>query len=926
MRAIAQTADGYLWFATRDGLARFDGVHFVVFNKENSEGIGHDMFGALLADHRGRLWIATGSGLSCYEGGRFRRYTVRDGLPNDAIHSLLEDGNGNIWIGTWNGLAVFDGLRFHVFGTREGLLNTAISGLATDGQSGVWVGTFGGGLAHFADGRFVTYTKGNGLPSDVIETVLRDSTGELWIGTLKGFARATAPGRFEAIPEIPGRSIGAWEDQTSHVWAVTEDFTARLDRAKSPRFEREPELDTLNVETLFEDKEGSFWVGTAGHGVARYRRGAFTAFVDDKALDMNRGQVFFQDLRGRLWIGTSHGVSRIRDGHLVTLRTLGDVNIRAIAEDGKGRLWFGTEHGVSRLDRDHTRPVTAMPSEVHALYVDGNDRIWAGSPDGIAIWNNGRINRLTVRDGLPSNYVMAIIGDHNGGTWIGTTNGLAHISKSEVTVYTKAQGMLTDYVSSLYLDSEGVLWICTPSGLHRLKDGKINSFTFKDGLPADTVLHVLEDDDRRLWISSFRGIFRIDKEQLEDFAQKRIDRLNAVLYGTDDGMKSAVCTGFGTQAAGWRDHEGALWFPSEQGPVRVQPSGVGDLPPPPQANIESIAVDGQPIGSHAIGPDWRRAEFSFTAPTSVAPELVEFRYRMTGFENLWREIGGARQVTFTSLPHGSYRFDLQARRKGGTWNPLVASAVLRVQPHFYETWWFSLSVGFLGSLLLWFIHSRRLHHAEDRLGAVMRERTRLAQELHDTMLQSLSGTAMQVQAAVRHMSHGDSDTGVQQLNLALNHLEKAQADARRSIWDMQSPEEENRSLDESLRRACHQLCLDGPALAFESHGPLTRLAPDTKRQIFRVGVEAVANAVRHSGTDRIELSLVSGSGTMRLRVRDYGCGFHPSLWQSGLPGHWGVSGMNERARECGGQLMIHSEPSLGTIVELEVPVVTKSDR
>ena len=260
VRSIAQTPDGYLWFATRDGLARFDGVHFTVFNKENTEGIGHDMFGALLVDRHGRLWLATGSGLSCYEAGKFRRYTVPDGLPDDAIHSLLEDRNGNIWVGTWSGLAVFNGSQFRVFGTRDGLGNKAISALATDGRSGVWIGTIGGGLAHFVDGRFLTYRESNGLPSNVIESLLQDSTGELWVGTLRGFARATAAGRFEAVKELPGEAIVAWEDQASHIWASTENFTARLDRARSPRFQREPDLDKFTVATLFQDKEGSLWV------------------------------------------------------------------------------------------------------------------------------------------------------------------------------------------------------------------------------------------------------------------------------------------------------------------------------------------------------------------------------------------------------------------------------------------------------------------------------------------------------------------------------------------------------------------------------------------------------------------------------------------------------------------------------------------
>jgi ligand-binding sensor domain-containing protein len=238
VRSIAQTPDGYLWFGTRDGLARFDGVRFSIFRQETTPGIGHNMFGAMLVDHLGRLWIATGDGLSCYGHGGFKRYTEKDGLPANAVHTLLEDHSGKLWIGTWNGLAVFDGTHFRTLTKRDGLPANAIAGLAEDGNGGLWIGTYGGGVAHMVDGHFSLSTEKDGLPADFIQTIFRDHNGRLWVGTLKGAALLTSAGRFETVPSLPGKSICFYEDRNGTVWAATDKTFARLTSSGSV-FERQ---------------------------------------------------------------------------------------------------------------------------------------------------------------------------------------------------------------------------------------------------------------------------------------------------------------------------------------------------------------------------------------------------------------------------------------------------------------------------------------------------------------------------------------------------------------------------------------------------------------------------------------------------------------------------------------------------------------
>jgi len=926
VRSIAQTPDGYLWFATRDGLARFDGVKFSVYRKENTPGIGHTMLGALLVDHLGRLWIATGDGLSKFESGRFKRYSQSDGLPSNAIHSLLEDHTGKLWIGTWNGLASFDGRHFQTFSAKDGLPNQSISGLAEDGDGGLWVGTFGGGLAHLAGSHFRVLREQDGLPSNVVFSLLRDRSGRLWVGTLRGCAVLTSSGRFKPVQEVPGRTANLYEDRAGNVWAVSDKVFARLPDAPNATFrpERAPSPST-DVETVFEDREGTLWIGTTS-GAMRYRAGSFTSYTKDQGLASDSAQTIFEDSKGALWIGTDRGLNRWSHGTMQTVAgnpLLGDGLVNSLAEDDAGRLWVGTPKGVSRFDGQSWTQMRDIQVEVHVLYRDRSGRMWVGSPEGVLIWDHGKTSRLTQKDGLPGNYVMSIVEDRQGTVWLGTITGLARLDHGKITAFGTSDGLLSNYIQCLYSDEEGTLWIGTPSGLHRFRNGRFRAFTEAQGMYADNTLRVLEDNQRRFWLSSFRGIFQVGKDDLNALADGLKTHVTSFSYGPQDGIKSPMCAGLGRQPAGGKTSAGIIWFPTDQGVVSVDPARLARPDPPPVPVLDAMLIDGAAAVGAKVGPDIRRIEFSFTAPTSVAPESIEFRYRMQGFEDQWREAGTQRLISFTNLPPGNYRFAVSARRRSGEWSTQEVALALAILPHFYETKWFYMVCGLLAMVLLWSAHSFRVRQTERRLQAVMAERSRVAQELHDTLLQSLSGTAMQIQAALRRLRQGSVESGFEQLSVALVHLGKSMADARQAIWGLKTPELEELPLDRALEAAAERVCAGGPRLVYAVSGNSKPLGSCLEQHVYRIGVEAITNAVRHSGCTEIAVDLEYRELSIVLRVRDDGCGFHTSGTEGQSPqgNHWGLTGIRARAKQCAGDVAIQSAPGAGTDVRFEAPIL-----
>jgi signal transduction histidine kinase len=440
------------------------------------------------------------------------------------------------------------------------------------------------------------------------------------------------------------------------------------------------------------------------------------------------------------------------------------------------------------------------------------------------------------------------------------------------------------------------------------------------GLPTQ-VLRLVEDDYGYFWIASYRGIFRIQKQDLEKMAEPGPHSFipSYEHWGPEDGLR----IGFSNppnQSVIWKARDGTLWFATKDGIVAEKPADLRVTFSTPEPLVESVVADGESVATDSLGPEARRVEFAFTAPTSHSPEQLEFRYRLDGFDHDWHDGPRQRSASFTNLPRGRYLFRVSVKRAGGSWNPNEARFAFQILPHWYETTTFRILCGLATVLVLWSIHAFRLRQTRRGLSLVMAERSRVAQELHDTLLQSVSGTAMEIQGGLRQISLGSSQLGVEQLSKALDHLGKSMGDARQAIWDLKSPESSALTIIGAMETAA-RLCVGGPELTVTTSGAPKELSQSIEKQAYRIAVEAVTNAVRHSGCSDVIINVEYGDKSIVLAVADNGCGFdYPSAQSASISNHWGLAGMQQRAEACGGTLRVQTTRGKGTRIVFEAPL------
>jgi signal transduction histidine kinase/ligand-binding sensor domain-containing protein len=701
--ALAQTANGYIWIATELGLARFDGLKFTTFDKSNTPELKTSALDALLADKHGNLWIGTlGGGLTVNRNGRFQTYTTTDGLLSDVVISLFESSRGAIWVGTdGGGVSRLDAeTKFTNFTTEQGLSDNAVFAIAEDREGSVWIGTHNG-LNRFRQGRFEVFHAAAGLPSDYIRSLYCDQEGTLWIGTSSGLAQYKG-GRFQTPPQadVVGPSIVMAIRQDSHgsLWAgAVGTGLHRLQNGRISTLSTQDGLPSNEVFSLLTDRDGDLWIGSAGGGLTRLSSGAFVTFGTRQGFSQDSATTTFEDSYGNLWAGSrTGGLNLIRNGRITVLSTrngLLDDRIYALGEDAVGGIWIGTRRGIDRWkDGRISRifPRTGPAAEVAlAMYRDQRGAMWVGTRSGLAKFERGRFATITTREGLSNNNVLSLAGSKDGSLWIGTSGGLNRLKDGRLSVLNAAQGLGNGVVLSLYADAQDVLWIGTNGGgLYRWKDGVVRNYSTRHGLPDDAIFQILEDNYGNLWMSSNRGVFRVAKDELNDPGERR---LNAVAYGTGDGMESSECNG-GIQPAGVKTSDGRLWFPTTKGLALVDPSRRAASNRSLPLFIEEMVIDGVatlPRQNIMAPPGHGDLEFHFAAIDFQTPHKTIYRYKLEGVDSDWIEAGSRRSAYYTNVAPRSYSFLVTARNGEGVWQALPTSVDFTLQPHFYQTIWFA---------------------------------------------------------------------------------------------------------------------------------------------------------------------------------------------------------------------------------------------
>ncbi len=946
--AIAQTPDGYLWLGSEFGLFRFDGVHSVPWQPPSGQHLPNSAVNDLMVARDGTLWIGTFGGLVTWDGRRLTRLHEFDGR---FITALYQDRAGTVWVGTMESPARLCALgegRARCYGASLDL-GTAVWTVHEDDSGTLWAGTQSG-LWRIRPGapRQIATAKALGgavLPSSGPIGLAHSAHGRLLVAVHNAGLMRLAGNGLTPYPLRIGDSNRLLRDRDGGLWIGTiERGLVHIHNGRTDTFTQSDGLSGDIVLSLFEDREGSVWVSTTG-GLDRFRELPVSTLSVRQGLPSDVTSAVLAGPDGSVWIGTHDGLTRWRSGKVRTYRRasgLADDSVQSLFRDRSGRIWVYTDRGLGYLERGRIIAIPGVPGgEVNSITGDDAGNLWLSAQQSLLHLRDGRlVERIPWSVfGRHQNASVLLSDPRRGGLWLGfwRGGGVSYFKDGRVRAsYTAADGLSAGHVADLRLD-HGALWVATMGGVSRLEDGRIATLTSRNGLPCDPAMWTLEDNQQSLWVYTACGLVRIARPQLDAWIADSHDRIEAAVLGPQDGvrLRSTSASPFAPRAAIAAD--GKIWFLSAGGIQVLDPDHIvfNGLRPP--VHIEQVIADGRLYWRNLLQrtpaplrlpPRTRDLEIDYAALSLVAPEANQFRYRLDGRDRGWYDAGNRRLALYTDLPPGKYRFHVIASNNSGVWNEQGASIDFSIAPMFWQTSWFRIACGtaFVALLLLlYWLRARQLALQFERtLDARVQERTRIARDLHDTLLQSFQGVLLQFGAALRLLAREpEKARGV--LAEAIDQAGHAIREGREAVQGLRLSVEESSDLAAPIARLAKELAAErqgaaAPSVRVEVQGAVRPLHPIERDETFRIAAEALRNAVHHSQGTQIEVELRYDAREFRLRVRDDGRGADPTVLAQGeRAGHFGLRGMRERAALAGGKLTLWSAPGAGMEVELIIP-------
>jgi signal transduction histidine kinase/ligand-binding sensor domain-containing protein len=939
--AIAQTTDGFMWIGTLNGLIRFDGVRFESWNDRLHE-LGTCCALSLLGSSDGSLWIGTAVGLAKLSGGTLSAVTNGDARYN----YVIEDRNGRIWAArsrirdNKGPLCEVEGSHVKCHGEHDGLGCRYGNSLALDNSGTVWLGEEGK-ICSWKNGVAATY-----LPP-AADTACKPAIGSLSVDPAQSILIGCEGGlrRLEQGGFVPFGPTS-------------------LDAA------------TLRGSKLLYDRGGRLWIGTANDGLYRMTNGVADHFGAGDGLSDNEISGLFEDREGNIWVVTPEGIDRFHRVSVVSFSSrqgLSGIGGSAVLASRDGQtIWTSGLQGLAAIRDGKITVITqkdGLPGQqVTALFEDHQGVLWMGVDQDLVSYSNGRFTKTMRSDGKPTGMVVSMAEDARHALWVVTTgthrllrlnpnagaaeaapkgDGATRITSSpqglvyllayplgEIWILHHDQAWETVQLPTgprsgrtILADDEHSLLVATDTGLYRWRGSKWSVLTTEHGLPCAAVQDVVNDESGGLWLHLACGFAHISKRDVDAWSRDPTVRLDLELYDALDGARAGR-TPF--EPAHARTANGQLWFANGSVLQKIDPHNLAHNALPPPVHILQVVADDKSYDATSglrLPPRIRDLAIDYTALSLIAPEKMRFRYRLEGQDPDWNEVINDRQVQYSNLAPGSYRFRVTASNNNGVWNDTGATLEFAIAPAFYQTRSFQAAMMVSVAVLLWLAYRWRVAQLAGQfnrtLDARVSERTRIARELHDTLLQSFHGLLLQFQTAAYLLEARPADAR-KQLDGAIVHAAKAIAEGRNAVQGLRSSALERNDLALAIRSLGDGLASDTsapttPRFNVAVEGETRDLHPIVRDEIYKIATEALRNAFRHAHAGRIEVEIRYDDQQFQLHVRDDGKGIDAAVLANGLDGHYGLRGMPERAALIGGTLTMRSVVDAGTEVALRLP-------
>jgi signal transduction histidine kinase/ligand-binding sensor domain-containing protein len=938
--SIAQTQDGFIWIGTTSGLIRFDGVRFTPWSSPDGQPLPLPIY-CLVAAKDGGLWMGADGYVAHWESGRLTRYAAGP----FSVLAVLETNDGTVWFtragsGKPGGLCRLEQGAPHCYGASDGIEGLQLSALAEDGAGNLWVGG-DASVVRWASAGHVAYR----LPQ--LQSVIGNGVMAL--------EPAPDAGVWVGMENVSGRELGLQRLAAGRMQPVV---AGKLDGS------------TLPVNTLLYDRAGSLWVGTINQGIYRIHGETVDQFRSVDGLSGDSVTKFLEDREGTLWVATSRGLDAFHDRGVVTLSTregLGLDQVDSVSAVRDGTVWLGGPEGLDAVRNAGVTSIHFPGSDVTSILEDRTGTLWVGINSTLTFRNHGRFEPIEIPDPDPKGIVTSLTedvsgnvwaeirgspskliriqdqrvrevfveprvpaatrlaADPEGGVWLGLRNGnLARFRNGVVETFPferdSSAAALPAPIAQLAVRHDGSVLAAATFGLMGWRQGTTRLMTVSNGLPCDRIDAVVEDDHATVWLATPCGLLGLAPEELNEWWHNPGLIVHPRILDSFDGWEPGEVS---FQPAA-RSVDGRLWFANQSAVQVIDPDRLPHNTLQPPVRIEGIIADRKefpPGAGLRLPPLTRELQINYTALSLVAPQKVRFRYRLEGHDTDWQDAATRRQAFYNDLPPGDYRFRVIACNNDGLWNEAGASLGFAIAPAWYQAKLFQVACLIFGILALWAAYRLRVRQikaaAATRFNERLAERTRVARDIHDTLLQTIQGSKMVADDALEHAADpGRLRTAIEQL---ANWLARATREGREALNSLRATSAEGPDLMEALKRVAEEETGAGSLnVTCTSTGEPRDIHPVVADEVYRIAQEAVRNARLHARASKLLLELEYGERLI-LRITDDGIGMDSALLEQGRPGHFGLQGMRERATHTAGKLTITSAPGAGTVVTLIVP-------